>query len=270
MHDRLLLDFEPDHPGPDRSPGEPIRVLAWNIQHGGGPLRTPHIALALLEARPDIVVLTEFRGSRGGQIAGILHDHGLRHALRSPADPRCNGVCLCARWPLEPGPDAGAFADRPDLATRWADASIPDLGLRVTGVHVPDAVRGDARAVARKSLFWQRLNRSAVSSTGSDRVVVGDFNTGRPGIDESGRTLTSAAHLGRLETMGFADAYRLLHEGRREYTWHSPTGSGFRLDHAYVSPTLHARVRRCEHVHEHRTGGLSDHASLVLEVDRAA
>ncbi|MEZ6244334.1 MAG: endonuclease/exonuclease/phosphatase family protein [Phycisphaerales bacterium] len=245
----------------------PLRLLAWNIQHGGGPRRSPHIALALLEARPDIVVLTEFRGARGGQLAGVLHDHGLPHRLTSYAQPTRNAVCLCSRWPLLPAEDSALFADRPDLARRWLDARIPDLDLRVTGVHVPDAARADAHATAHKSLFWQRLNLSAAASTNENRVILGDFNTGRPALDEQGRTFTSAAHLGRLETLGFADAFRLLHALTREYTWHSPTGSGFRLDHAYVSPSLKERVRRCEYAHEHRESGLSDHASLSLELD---
>ncbi len=255
-------------PEPDAL-ARPLRILAWNIQHGGGPRRSPLIALALLEASPDIVVLTEFRGARGGQIAGVLHDHGLAYHACSPREPTKNAVCLCSRWPIAAAPDADMFVDQAGLAHRWLDASIPELSLRITGVHVPDAARSDARAMARKSLFWQRLNRSAAASVGEDRVVIGDYNTGRPALDESGRTLTSAAHLGRLETIGFADAFRSLHALTREYTWHSPTGSGFRLDHAYVSPTLRGRLRRCDYLHEHRLSGLSDHASLVLELGGA-
>ena len=43
-----------------------MKILAWNIRHGGGA-RVPRILAALERHRPDIVVLTEYRHNPGGE-----------------------------------------------------------------------------------------------------------------------------------------------------------------------------------------------------------
>jgi hypothetical protein len=44
-----------------------VRLLVWNIRHGGGE-RIPRILGVLDEHRPDVVVLTEFRNNRRGEV----------------------------------------------------------------------------------------------------------------------------------------------------------------------------------------------------------
>jgi hypothetical protein len=43
-----------------------MRLLTWNLRHGGGARRMPWITLSLLEHKADVVVLTEFRRHVGG------------------------------------------------------------------------------------------------------------------------------------------------------------------------------------------------------------
>src|SRR5438045_4049374 len=90
------------------------KLLTWNLRHGGGSRRTPAIALSLLEHRADIVVLTEFRRTTGGQIAGVLFDHGLRFQHSTDPAQGTNGLLIASRTPMliEPGPerDAGGGA----------------------------------------------------------------------------------------------------------------------------------------------------------------
>ena len=74
-----------------------VRLFVWNILHGGGSRRIPHIALAILDARPDVVALSEYRRSMGGQLAGVLADHGLKHQLCTDPPGRKNGVLLASR-----------------------------------------------------------------------------------------------------------------------------------------------------------------------------
>ena len=68
------------------------------------------------------------------------------------------------------------------------------------------------------------------------------------------------------------DAFRLLHGGRREFTWYSPNGNnGFRLDQAFVDPRWVPHVASVAHRWGGAGGGrrdaLSDHAALLLELD---
>ncbi|MFI4897750.1 MAG: endonuclease/exonuclease/phosphatase family protein [Phycisphaerales bacterium JB059] len=242
-----------------------MRILAWNILHGGGARRAPEIALSILAHQPDMVVLSEFRRSMGGQIAGVLGDHALNHQFHTAPAGRANGLLIASRHPLRPVTPS-PFADDPSLDRRWLDLRAPDLELRITGVHIPDAARGDHPALARKSLFWRRLLETTNAPETEPRLIVGDFNTGRARLDEPGDSFTCTPLLGELVTRGYADAYRLLHADGRDPSWISHTGSGFRLDHAYVSPPLCSRVRRAEYSHQERESGLSDHAPMLVEL----
>ena len=41
---------------------DPVRILTWNLNHKGQSHRLhPHLAESLLEAEPDVIVLTEYR-----------------------------------------------------------------------------------------------------------------------------------------------------------------------------------------------------------------
>lgn len=243
-----------------------MRILAWNILHGGGARRAPEIALAILAHRPDVVVLTEFRRSLGGQLAGVLGDHGLRSQLHTAPAGSANGLLIAANEPLVPALHPSPFCDRLELDRRWLDVIATRSGLRITGVHIPDAARGDHHAIARKSLFWRRLLETTHAPETQPRLIVGDFNTGRARIDEDADTFTCAPLLGELVTRGYADAYRLLHPDGADRSWRSHTGAGFRLDHAYVSPPLVGRVRAVSYSQRERENGLSDHAPMVIEL----
>ncbi|MEQ8770685.1 MAG: endonuclease/exonuclease/phosphatase family protein [Phycisphaerales bacterium] len=242
-----------------------MRVVHWNIQHGGGPTRTPEIALALLDYRADVVVLTEFRRERGGQIAGVLHDHGLRFQANSHPPPRTNGVLIASREPLHVIPPP---ADR-DIATRRVDVHLPDSALWITGVHVPDAAKHDAPAIVRKAAHFRALIEFSREKAGERHVITGDLNTGRHRLDEPGETFTCTALLGQLATFGYADAYRALHPTGRDASWQSHIGQGFRLDHTLVSSALSGGVREAWYDENPRDSKHSDHAPMIVELDLA-
>ena len=67
-----------------------MRVVALNIQHGGGR-RTRAIADAILAAEPDVVVLSEFHASpTGSRLLEQLAAAGLtEHAHGEPAATDC-------------------------------------------------------------------------------------------------------------------------------------------------------------------------------------
>ncbi|MEM9372136.1 MAG: endonuclease/exonuclease/phosphatase family protein, partial [Planctomycetota bacterium] len=225
-----------------------MRLVAWNILHGGGTRRTPEIALRLAELEPDLVVLTEFRRTTGGQIAGVLHDQGLKSQLSTNPDAGRNGVLIASRVAIEPLAPAPAEAFR----NRWLDVSIPDLGVSLTGVHAPDARRSDAERMQRQAHFWQHLVRLGQARRAARHLVAGDLNTGRNRLDERGETLTGGWFLGRLSTLGYRDAFRLVKPSEPGATWTSHTGSGYRIDGVWVSRSLRESVRDVWHHDEAR------------------
>jgi len=238
-----------------------MKILTWNILHGGGQ-RLPWIALELLDAGADVVCLTEFRpGLRGGQLRGVLADHGYAHQHATDPGPRRNGILVAARTRVRTPREHS-----PKLVT----VDLPDRGLALTVAHLPDARRGDARAEARKSAAWHAVLAEAGARRDANHAVVGDFNTGRARLDEAGDTFTCTPLMGRLRTMGYRDAWAdtpVCRASRhRAFSWVSHAGAGFRLDHAWCSRALFSRVRTAEYLHAPRLRGLSDHAAMVVEL----
>lgn len=235
-----------------------IKILAWNILHGGGTARRPGIVLALLRHAPDVIVLTEFRGTQGGQIAAALADHGYDHHVTTPNPGRANGILIASKEPVELRSE---FRCAKAFAGRFLDAVLPERGVLITGVHIPDDSRpGD------KAAYWQMLLELGRARLQEQWVVMGDLNSGRPGIDEDGRTLACAQLLGQFATLGYRDAWRDKNLGSTERSWYSHVGTGFRIDAAFVSPSLSDKVRSAAFSHVEREEGISDHSLLVVEL----
>ncbi|MEM1183737.1 MAG: endonuclease/exonuclease/phosphatase family protein [Planctomycetota bacterium] len=238
-----------------------MKVLSWNILHGGGR-RLPWIALEVLDEAPDVVCLTEYRnGIGGGQLRGVLADHGLCYQHATDAARGRNGILVAARMPIGTLNEAS-----PKLVT----LELPEAGLALTAAHLPDARRGDLKAETRKSAAWHAVLDEARARRGGYHAVLGDFNTGRHRIDEDGTTFTCTALMGQLRTLGYLDSWADRPErplcDPRAVTWTSHTGAGFRLDHTWCSPPLAARVRGVDYRHGPRLRGLSDHSAMVVEL----
>lgn len=244
-----------------------MRILIWNILHGGGPTRLPEIALAILAHAPDIVLLSEFRIARGGQLRAVLADHGLRHQLTTtPARPSGNGLLTACRWPIAPTPDSQAHPKW--LSTMTLDG--PCQGLVLLHAHIPDESQPTGRAT-----LWQWCVDAARQWADRPAVLAGDLNTGRPGLDTDRVGRTCVSMLGRMTTLGWRDLWRDLHPGVREASW---SGRGLdgrveaaRLDTALLSPALVRTIGAhrdlppsAEYSQIEREMGLSDHAPLLL------
>ncbi|MBX3382904.1 MAG: endonuclease/exonuclease/phosphatase family protein [Phycisphaeraceae bacterium] len=230
-------------------------LVYWNILHGGGPARLPEIALHLASLGADVVILGEFRAARGGQLRAVLADLGLEHQVSQHAPGRANGLLLASRWALEPHPTLHAG--------RLIDAHLPGQGLWVTGVHLSD----DAHRT-QKAAQWLALIELARLRRAVPHVIIGDFNTARPGQDSGGVRFACAQRLGVLASLGYTDAWRHAQgEGAHEATWRGTHGQGARIDAAHVSPPLLSRVRGAWHGGTHDGAPLSDHALVALRLD---
>ncbi|MCB9844443.1 MAG: endonuclease/exonuclease/phosphatase family protein [Phycisphaeraceae bacterium] len=238
-----------------------LRMMTWNILHGGGARRVPEIVLALLEHAPDVIVLTEYRVRVGGQLRAVLADHGWRHQVCSDPPDGTNGVLIASRLLLRPT-HLNPFPGR--LGYRFVEAEVEDGSgaWRLAGVHVPEE-----RHSTKKAQAWSLLARHAEAIGGVPAAIVGDFNTGRHREDEQGETFTCVEYLGRLWTLGYRDAWREMHPSGREFTWFSPDGGGFRIDHTFLSASLEGRLSGAYFSHAERMGGLSDHSSLIVTLD---
>jgi exonuclease III len=242
-----------------------MRVLCWNIRHGGGK-RMKRILDAILSHEPDLIVLLEFRRNVGGKIlVEQLGQAGWNQCQPKIAELKTNHVCVLSKCPLiyqeTPGLD-------PDFQQQWIDLEILELGLRVTAVHIP----GMSSRRIPKPRFWDALLEHLCLTECDRHLVIGDFNTGLNEKDKypGGAAFHCADKFAMLEERGWTDLWRRFNQGN-EFTWYSlgrggTRCNGFRLDHAFASARLLPQVQSCRYSHEELDLGISDHSILLIDV----
>ena len=229
-----------------------IRVITWNIRHGGGA-RTTRVFGVLRSLVPDFVVLTEFRSNKNGtEMQRLLREEGLGSQCHPDCSSRKNSVLVAARGECTFetfSPELGVHAHR--------CVSARTHGLHIVGVYF-------ALNREKRPLFDFLLSRSR-SLLEEPAMIVGDFNTGVHRIDETGTTFSEANRFDDLARAGWVDVWRRLNAPKREYSWSSNKGNGFRIDHALCSPRLAGSVVSARYEHAYRDQGISDHSPLVVE-----
>jgi exonuclease III len=247
-----------------------VRIIGWNIRAGGGR-RAEALAAQLRRWAPDVVALCEFRATPpSAALAHALGAQGLTHQATT-ADPRrpgVNALLVASRWPLR------RLAARawPCEGGRWLLAEIASPHPFVLGaMHVPN------RATGRKWPFLDAVLRIAERWGHGPAVLIGDTNSGRPGIDEAptcraGFNAREGGWIEGLARAGWRDGFRHLRGDERAYTWYSPNaGNGFRLDQAFVNAALLPSLGAVQYEWGRRRPGrrptfaLSDHAALLLD-----
>ena len=152
---------------------------------------------------------------------------------------------------------------------RWlsvrVDAPEP---LTLGALHIPN------KGTGRKYTFHDAVVSLAGCWSHRPAILVGDTNTGWPRLDEEVPCFgpREEAFLRSIAALGWADAFRHLRGRARVYSWYSPNGrNGFRLDQAFLNPVLLPRLRRATYSWGgNRSGGLSDHAALLVDLSESA
>src|SRR5689334_10733287 len=235
-----------------------MRLLCWNIRHGGGR-QSQRIADAIVRHEPDIVVLTEYQPQRGGPLRSTFESNGLRHIDATAPAPRLNGVLIAARSPFvrRPTPEnIGPFVDR------WLEVQFPKERFALAGVYLPTANPALTR-------FWELIHVAATQRRTEPFLFVGDFNTGHTPLDAENYTFSCDRYYSGMAMCGFTEAWRHRHGRTLEYTWYSNNRgrrNGFRIDHAFASARMLRRIRGCRYSHREREEGVSDHSMLIVEV----
>jgi len=246
-----------------------LRLVAWNIRAGGGR-RIEMIADQLQRWQPDVVALSEFRGTPASAwLAEELSARGLPFQ-RSTAQPASavNSLLLASRWPVRARPNSAA----PIEPNRWLLASVDaPTPFAIGGMHIPNRVTG------RKGDYLAAVLELTRRWRGGPALLVGDTNSGRIDVDEEVPAFDRREDewMRSLDAGGWADAFRALHGERRAYTWYSPNGrNGFRLDEAFVNRALQPRLRAARYVwgrprgeQSGRREALSDHAALIVDFE---
>jgi exodeoxyribonuclease III len=230
-----------------------MRLLAWNIRQGGGS-RLSGIVAALVRHDADVLVLSEYRGGDSAErLCAALRSAGYRHVTELVPPPQRTGVLIAARRGFSA---QGALC--PDVPEPYRLIDVELGSVRLTGVYMPNLLR--------KVPYWQALVSAFAARVDDATLAIGDFNTCRAYVDEPGAIDATAHFMDSVEAIGFHDLWRHRYPDGREYSWYSHRGNGFRIDHAFLSPSLASRAGAIRYSHEERLAGLSDHSVLLLNL----
>src|SRR5437764_1149921 len=105
----------------------PMKLLTWNIQHGGGT-RLARIVEEVAAYDADVIALTEFRDRPGTALRAAMLERGWPYIETTNPTGNVNGIAAFSRTPMR--------RTRPCLAPpegfdRWLDIDLPEYGFDV-------------------------------------------------------------------------------------------------------------------------------------------
>jgi exonuclease III len=250
-----------------------MRLLTWNLNHRARSKKVPDGVADVVEALAvDVAVFTEFVPKESTRAAPTrahfldrLRGMGLAHQLLSPKADSGNHVLFAARSPLIAGatrPPPSLVADARCMSCNTGHVVLPEMGLDILGMRMPDY----SKQPKVRGRCWQWLVETATAAAATRPfVLVGDLNA-----DLKSPPNRWGRYLGELSAAGLQ---HLLPPTGESY-W-SPNRTAARLDHAFASshlePGAAAYVTQAGgHTLAGSAGALSDHAALVVEVERRA
>ncbi len=247
------------------------RVIFWNIRAGGGK-RVAGILEQLRKWQPDIIGLSEFRGTAASQwLADQMAADGFSFQLtsvNSDSLPK-NALLLASRYPLQ----SLTVTGMPTNPERWLLAQIETKPSLILGVmHVPNYT-----SPTLKYPYLESVLEMVARWDKGPALLGGDTNCGKRGIDEEKLSPPKFQRehdwIVGMEQHNWVDVFRHKHGDHREYTWYSHRNNGFRLDYAFCSPHLAPAVTSVQHAwgsgkkKSERRDVLSDHAALIIDIE---
>jgi exodeoxyribonuclease-3 len=252
----------------------------------------------LERAAPDVLLMQETK--LADEDAPLLPFQLAGYELLHHGEGRWNGVAIASRVGL--ADPITNFGDGPvrDSRTVTSDVAEEDFdpsdearmvsavcgGIRVVCLYAPNGRVVGSPFYQGKLRWFERLAAwtSSELESGVPLVLGGDMNVTPTDIDvwdpvaAHGGTHVSAperAALGRLETLGLVDAYRVREAAAGRFSWWDYRAGmfhknmGMRIDLLYVTPDVAARLVWAEIDREARKGPPtpSDHAPMVIDLD---
>jgi len=231
-----------------------LKITTWNLRHGGGKRVDAIIEGLNNHSDTDVLMLTEFRNSNNKEIliAG-LKKKDFNFFQNIDVDPKLNSVLIASKYKFD-------SIDFPKLEEHYQIVIKINLEeFIIYGCYFPN--------MKLKKKVFEFLHSEIKKNGTKNLIITGDFNTGKHLLDEKGSTLMFANYFDIFEDEGLIDAWRHLHQERREFSWHSNKGNGFRLDHLFVGENLKDLIKECYYDHKLREDNISDHSLMTLVLD---
>lgn len=255
-----------------------MRIATWNVN--SLKVRLPRVEEWLAHTQPDVLCIQETKLADAAFPA--LAFEALGYQSVHHGNGRWNGVAILSRVGIENAVYGFADGIDADQDTRLISATCG--GVQLSSAYVPNGRIVASEHYEYKLSWFERLRRHLEMTTDpADLVAVcGDFNVAPEDRDVwdptkfEGSTHVSQPErdaLAHLQDWGLSDAFRLLHQEDRLFTfWDYRAGDfhehrGMRIDLVLVTKPLAANVTFAVIDRNARKGKLpSDHAPVVVDV----
>lgn len=254
-----------------------MRIATWNVN--SLRVRLEHVSSWADEHRPDVLALQETKVP-DEEFPGEAFD-ALGYRSVCNGQPAYNGVALAARGEID---DVVTDLDGLDDPQRRVIGATID-GVRVYNLYVPNGQSVESEKYVYK-LEWLEALRAQLArelDRHSRLVVVGDFNIAPDDRDVhdpaawEGKvhcTPAERAALRRILDLGLHDAFRLLDQPERSFSWWDYRAAAFRrnlglrIDLILCSEAMRPRLTSCRiDVEPRRLDRPSDHAPVVADFE---
>jgi exodeoxyribonuclease-3 len=244
-----------------------VRLMLFNAQHAAPGRARRQAAWIAAQDNADLVIVPEAGAGPGGQtLIEALGEHGYSPVLAcEPAAPDYRTV-LASRGPaLTPIPSGiGVLAHR-SLA---AAVNVGGHTVGLLGLYVPS--RGPKqRRNENKRAFQDAVATALPGFLAQFRdpvIVAGDLNVVEPGHQPHLPVFGAweYAFYRSFADAGMTDAYRARHPDAWEHSWFGRSGTGYRIDHIFITRQHVTQVIACGYLQAPRQLGLTDHAAMIL------
>jgi exodeoxyribonuclease-3 len=262
--------------GPSKN-GPLMRIISLNANGIRSAARRGFFAWAESE-EADVICLQETRAQEHQLPPEATTLAGFTPYFVDASRRGYSGVALYSRRePLSVRRSLGW--DDMDSEGRFVQA---DFGAAtVASLYVPSGISGPARQ-SFKMTFLERLLAvlAQLRHSGGAHIVCGDFNIAHKPVDTynfarnshvTGSLPEERAWMDALiERLGWVDAFRVVNQEARQYTWWSnwpaawERNLGWRIDYQMITPDLMPRVQRAS---IYKAARFSDHAPLTIDYD---
>lgn len=229
-----------------------MKITTWNISHGGGN-RINEIIKWIENHDTDYFVITEYRNNENGVLLSkVLAKCGYSFQLTPKIEKNQNTLMIASKREF-----TGVYFHN-ELGYDYSRViKVEDDEIIIYGVYFPQKNE-------KKKIFEFLLNEMNRQSD-KTRIFIGDFNTGKPYIDEEKKTFYCSEYIDVIEK-SHVDAWRYINKNKREYSWYSNLGNGFRVDHVFINQSDKNKIAQCFYLHEKRIDKTSDHSIMEVEL----
>jgi exonuclease III len=233
-----------------------MKIVSLNIQHGGGK-RIDRIidTMGSNFTNCDIIILCEFRlNENGNRLIKFFNNHGyLNQYYNSNISSTTNRVFVASKYSFN-------SYEIPFNLSKDSHRLIKLIGKDFILYSVYFA-----NHQMKKNLFEYLITEKYDFT--KLNLIMGDFNTGLPYIDEQKSTFWGYKYFEEILNIGFTDCFRLFKPKDKDYSWFSNKGNGFRIDHSFISTKHHDLLMSCNYFHNIRLNGISDHSAIITDIN---